>query len=439
MNLINLTVDLFIYDLRQSLGDSDENIQERKLRFWQRIYHESLNPAKIAELEPPGTTKFHLLGSKKVEKFNYPDRGYYYPVKMGDSYGLRINCLGKENNTEWEKQPQKQRLQDIKKIIRESTHQLWGELGESWLIWGQLPSASCPPEQVAANCYEESEFFPGANWKKDLQGKGTFGSAHLFEITSTEKNKQNTSHLLLCLLPPHYSEEQQQATIQELYKHLMRLWCYRHKIIWNYEQSQKLKQKLIQENHKLESMVENVSAAIGTPALNLQLLQQCLQETLCLGFKYRSQLGYLEESLLSLETNEENYQQRLKKLTDWDNEADLKFLQEFPPEKYLKQVKKDINFLKLGEQTFQQLQQTMDGAIALEKTRNDRAFNQIAVISPVAIACASITAILINNQTVSILSNLPNPWLILIVRLAISIAIGIVGGKIAHLLLHGEK
>lgn len=49
--LIYPTVDLFLYDLADGLGQNNEEIQENRRRFWQRIYQDSLSDKKLAELQ----------------------------------------------------------------------------------------------------------------------------------------------------------------------------------------------------------------------------------------------------------------------------------------------------------------------------------------------------------------------------------------------------
>lgn len=49
--LIYPTVDLFLYDLADGLGQNNEEIQGNRRRFWQRIYQDSLSDKKLAELQ----------------------------------------------------------------------------------------------------------------------------------------------------------------------------------------------------------------------------------------------------------------------------------------------------------------------------------------------------------------------------------------------------
>lgn len=103
--LIFPTLDLFLYDLGEGLGHSKEKIKENRHRFWQRIYNNSLSEEKLASLraaEQTFSSYIELLDSQRIEKFKHPLDGFYYPVKLGDTYALQIDCSGKKNDPDWE-------------------------------------------------------------------------------------------------------------------------------------------------------------------------------------------------------------------------------------------------------------------------------------------------------------------------------------------------
>ncbi|NET62577.1 MAG: hypothetical protein F6K47_42735, partial [Symploca sp. SIO2E6] len=115
--LIYPTIDLFLYDLHDGIGQSTEQIKQNRRRFWQRIYGKSISKHRLNQLrlqEESLTNCIDLLGTqKKIERFDHPLDGYYYPVKLGDTYALQIDCAGKENDPDWEQLPLQEQLQQI--------------------------------------------------------------------------------------------------------------------------------------------------------------------------------------------------------------------------------------------------------------------------------------------------------------------------------------
>jgi hypothetical protein len=93
--LVYPTLDLFIYDLREGLGESTEEINKNQEYFASRFseqYHHSLKQRDAIEGE-----YVKLLGNKGRENFTcstnqYTLKGWQYPVRLGDSYGSILDC-----------------------------------------------------------------------------------------------------------------------------------------------------------------------------------------------------------------------------------------------------------------------------------------------------------------------------------------------------------
>src|ERR671933_2194108 len=104
--LIYPTLDLFLYDIQDDLGQNTQQTEERRQHFWQRIYSHSQNGssikqlqeesliAKLKEAEKSESSFIELLGSDRVKHFERPLAGYYYPVKIEDTYALQVDCSG---------------------------------------------------------------------------------------------------------------------------------------------------------------------------------------------------------------------------------------------------------------------------------------------------------------------------------------------------------
>ena len=93
--LIYPTIDLFLYDIAEGLGLVDNNIAQSRKNFWQRVYGDELSNAQLetfSQTELELSDYIELLGAKRYEAFEGTLDGYYYPVKLGNTYALQVNC-----------------------------------------------------------------------------------------------------------------------------------------------------------------------------------------------------------------------------------------------------------------------------------------------------------------------------------------------------------
>ncbi|HAC65252.1 MAG TPA: hypothetical protein DCF68_17430 [Cyanothece sp. UBA12306] len=84
MTQINyLTIDLFLYDLAEGLGEDNSKIKTNRQRFWQRIYP-NITPEKLEELQDLENSfaTFIKLFNPNDPFIPFPEEdldGYYYP------------------------------------------------------------------------------------------------------------------------------------------------------------------------------------------------------------------------------------------------------------------------------------------------------------------------------------------------------------------------
>ncbi|MFP4099557.1 hypothetical protein [Coleofasciculus sp.] len=449
--LIYPTVDLFLYDLVDGLGQSNEQIQENRRRFWQRIYQDSLSDQKLAELQDAEilfSSYIELLGVEKIERFKYPLDGYYYPVKLGDTYALQIDCSGKENEPDWEQLSLEDKLRQIKDIIVEHTHEIPGEMGENWLVLGKLATDNQDPKATAQACYNALQLIPHAKWQR----QGTFQGATCFELkqTDTIPDGLNRNHyILICLFPYDTTDTELKDIMGRLYKNLIRLFHYRNKVLWNYEQSHQLKRELKDSSRVIQKLVNALPDRLHASPLNLDELQQDLAHALSISHYYETSLGYLQEQASNLEINTQNYTKRVDAIAQLDPNSDLGFLKDFgemATEKFLSHIHSDYQTLKAGLNPLETCIKTIAGIIEIEKTKNERTLNQTVAIASVGISTASLAASALTEQAEGIVksilpvpANQPTPalnhWASFSLIFGLSVLIGIVSALITWRIL----
>ncbi len=464
IKLIYPTVDLFIYDLHDSLGESQEEIDQNRQRFWEGIYGKNLPLQQLTKLQEIETnsnsSNTELLGNGRVEIFKPPFDGYYYPLKIGDTYALQIDYSGKINDTDWEKLDESQQIQEIAHEVKTRSSQISGEIGKSWLFWGKLAEGNTQIEATAKFCYQTLGITSQPDWNRDLQGQGNFLGVTLFELESLElnqKGKEINSHLIICLFPNNTTDDEIKKIIGEIYKHFIQLFHNRNKILWAYQQSRELKIRLKQTSNTIQKLIQSLSQRLSTSVINLNQLQKDLARALSISYYYQTSLDYLREQLVTIQINNNNYRDRLQKLENLDKNSDLKFLSDFntlTSKKYLAQIKADNRALSVGFKPLENYIETIKGIIEIEKTKNDRALQKTIAITSVGISSASLTAIIFNTQANGLIESLfpviqiesdsqiqsPIYYLVrFIITFGLSIVMGLIFGGIRWLYWHQEE
>lgn len=443
MNDLNfLTVDLFLYDLCDGLGKTPEKAEEAKQRFWQRLYPQTndAKPANIKERDAYFADYVELLAEQKCEFFADSVDGYYYPVQLADTYALQVDSSGEKENAQQASSPQT--VQSISTdIVQNRIRGQHGQLGESWLIWGQLSDPTQNAEATAKDCYKSLATAQGLSWKKDYVGQGSFDGALLYELQQPDTfldGRNNNHHVLICLFPADHTQETIPAKMGQLYRHLIRLFHNRSKVLWLYEESRRLKSALKQASDKADLLVSVLPNLIQSSRIDLRALQQHLADALVVAHIYEKQLNYLRDKEPEITTNLASYRDRLTRMATADPTADLTFLNHFEThaqEKYLRQIQADSTAFNSALKPLGNFIQTIQGITDIERTQNERVLNQTVAIAGVGVSMASLTASSLSGQADKIIqawrpvpANQPpsvtNLWLSAALVLLVSIAIG---------------
>jgi hypothetical protein len=453
-NLIYPTVDLFVYDLQQGLGQTDEQIHQNRHHFWRKIKpelnkdYQQLNSQeqnllkKLALLEKTEADYVELHEPEKHEYFQPDLEGYYRALQLSDTYALQVDCsVINDNNSK-----PISRLQDIKKNIESRIHQQ-GKLGQTWFVWGQLSKIYNDEEiqAIAQQCYLQIN--PNSQTQINLKNQGNFLGATAFDVWEQpndwvdEKSFQNSFHILICLFPPERSLDDITTSIANVYFDLNRLFCYRHKIIWAYHQSRKLKSKLKKDFHAVQQIVKKITdlgQQINAGKLNLQELQKTLTDTLTILSNYAIDLSYLDDQGRTIKVNLNNYKKRLEKISRENSNNQQQFMQEFSEfsaEKYLQQIETDYINLSPGLTLLQNLISTIQGTIDIYQAKSDRHLEEFIGIAGVGLATSQIGSAVI-------LAEIPkdkNPLAYQTQIFTLSLGIGLIFAALTYILLRSLR
>lgn len=395
-------LDLFVYQLRKGLGDTEDDIQRNHKKFWANLPSELQELAQLSYANESDAEYLKLLpiavkenDKPKKATYNFSEvagqylsQGYYYPVRMGDdTYGLLFDaCIDLPYDST-------SHFQTLKNLAADKQ----GNLGKTWIISCWLSGNDKTDLAVLAKqIYEDCNF---GEWQQPKTGK--FLGGDVFEIWRFPHNSQKVEdnlHVLIILYP---NRETFQA-VAGYYDDWMRLFCYRNKIIWAYSQSRELKQRLESQYADIFKKAESLKKQ------NLKELQSSLQEIIETLSNYVSDINYLEIHLHTIKVNQRNYQELLKyiiveanKNKDKYGETELNCLAEFNrtvKQKYQLQIQEDHASLSPALRVLEDLISSIRGMVEAEQAQSDRALNYTIAIASFGLAASGVTATIISTQ-----------------------------------------
>ncbi|AFZ58436.1 hypothetical protein H6G54_23190 [Anabaena cylindrica FACHB-243] len=425
--IIYPSIDLFLYDLKDGLGETETQINQNCQDFCRKIYSDV--DAKEFQQRFNQLLKYKSFDTEVVElletrtrKFNSPLDGYYYPLQISDTYALQVDysgkldANGKINDIEqnFDDQPFAKLKQEINQLLSQQT----GTIGQTWLLWGKLTSAKTEVEieDIAQKCY--TQVVSDYNWQRDFIGKGKLGEGTIFELWYCPQNlgvegkefwdkfSQLNHHVLIWLFPETTTPDEMRKQAQSVYQDFLRLWEYRHKIVWSYYQSRYQKKILKKEYIDVQPSIQQASQLtrlLKNNNLKLSDLQTTLTNNLINLSDYTIALNYLENQNRTIHLNLENYKFRLTDIEKKYPGSDLEFLRKFSEgevyaEKYQRQVEADLANLSPGLTLLQNLNSTIQGIIDLEQTKSDRTLNTTIAIAGIGLATSQIASSVLVSQ-----------------------------------------
>jgi hypothetical protein len=503
-DLIYPNLFLFLYDIRHGLGEDKEDLKKNQEIFASKFpedlreclfkkdtafeseYLELLNNAK----KPIDNPDKHIENFPDTDK---PIEGYYYPVRLNDTYGLLVACSFAEGTTSYSTSY----LAEFKAKIEKKINDQRATLGQTWLVISQLANPNGNSEEIAKNCCQALNF--GFDWKRDLQGQGELLGGTLFELWRYEllmhelnqETIQQNNHLIIALYPNEAARQ-----LAELDRSWLRLFNYRHKILQAYGQSRYIKQKLEKTFIKIDQL-----STIDIKNTSLKQLRQTVIDAQKLLFDYTIDLNNLGYQCRNLEVSLFNYnrrlisiQERLSKihaqdgeevinkllpnnisswfhdaavrakligtyqsyllthLMSWQYPCDLKFLKNFSDDvekKYLLQLQKDYESLSPGVQLLQDLMNSIKTITEINQAERDRNFQNTVAIFGIGLTTGSIVASICGqfptndlkkaseNPVGSTLSawNVPQSWLVPALSLVFSLSAAVIAGASTWLII----
>lgn len=434
------TLELFIYDLQEGLGQKPEEIECNRYYFWRRFYPDfpqakdeltAVQQEKLKDLAEKENSEADLVyfGSREEKEVALGIEGNLVAYQLADTYNLIVDA--------YDSSFQKTALVDLKKYAAKYVAKTPGTLGQTWLLWGQLDQLYKDDEikSLVKDCYlgiaEDRD--KSVNWELITQQQNRLLNGYLFAIAP--ELFSGKSEYLIWLLPPQPDLKELPDKIREIQTHFQRLFCYRHKIVWAYGQSRILKRRL-KDNYQT---IRDAILAIRQKNKDPESLQATLEETLEILGTYATDLSQLHSQLRTIKINLDNYQERLKRLEEVDPNCQLTCWAEFAnfaKKKYQRQVESDYESLSPGMTLLENLITTISGVVEINQAKRERRIERAIAAASIGVGTASAAASSIANYAEKIvIENTPlpspvHPGIPAIFAFIISCLIGLVFGRV---------
>lgn len=467
-NIISPTVDLFVYDLRKELGQTLEEIQENRENFAKKL-PPTFRSSLWQEDNQFETEFIELLGEKvQVEPLAFSSQeyqGYYYPVRLQDIYGLLLDCTVKNKSFSYPASC----IAKAKQLLEEAIQAQTATLGRSWMVSGQLAYdslASKDSELLAQECYQA--LIPNGNWQENLQSKNDFLGGTIFELSrhqlripealddfGTDLLSFNNHHVIIAIYP----DRETAVTASYYIADWMRLWCYRHKILWSYRQSRFLKQLLEGDLIEIQNYVQQFKQE-DYRISGLYLLEQSLEQAGTLFSSYGIDLNYLKTQICTLEVNLHDYCQQIEimknNLKVEGELANLSFLDKFSQQaksQYLWKIQKEYESLHGGLTLLEVAINLLRAEVEVSQVKHHRngqeAIATIGVGVGSGVAAAAIASHLSTaeeqeiqaalNRPIAVflgeVVSVPSDWILPTMLLSFSLCAALVAGGVTGLIL----
>jgi hypothetical protein len=415
IELIYPTINLFQYNLREGLGDSDAARLARSRSFYDKflpsLSDRDLNAYR--NREQPDREFNQLLytdRSKLIYKpFLQPLDGFYYPVQLGDTYALQLNFSGTFDRGNPDK-----RSQDLDTAVSKLIEHLdqnkilpaldGNSFGQTWLVTAFVDNPQANRFDLAQSCDRQITGKSSNDLRRSMD-RGEWLGGEIFEFWTPPSTFQGElsdllarcPHTIVCLFPADKFDAIN-SQLPEHYQNWIRLCHYRHKIFYAYYQSQFIKHKLKLANTRIRQIGERLCSK----NTSLPHLQSLLFDTLGEFQAYSENVQALEDQQYTIEIDRDNYRLRHEQIKHSDSSSNLGFLLEFDTkysDKYNRQIRADRAHLDSGLKVLENLSQAIQGTIQIEQTKSDRTTNLTIAAFGIGLAVSQVVSAIVLTQT----------------------------------------
>ncbi|NEN95223.1 MAG: hypothetical protein F6K50_06670 [Moorea sp. SIO3I7] len=389
----NISVILYAFHLCQDLTQEVGQLRQDAEGLWQNCAKLS-KPLAIEELkclpqkiqsysnQTLTTSRYSKLLEQPLRIKGSNPKVKVEPHKIDDTYALDLTL--KYNNvsklSELNLNPQG--------CLLASTIQ--ASLGQTLVLYGEPVGTPEEDSKLANACVDA--FFQGTDEKPQFSASGQLFGSPIFAYDNGKEKPTEQCHLLVWL--NRHPETLNLA--QKTYFSLLNLLCCRSKILFAYDQARWCYRQTRGLYGQLEQEVQGFKELPRERKTRLEQLKQKLTEMPSKTFDYAGYLRDMEDHKTAIATNAANYNYWLKKISESSLKDDnIEFLEDFlnqRTELFQNQIQVNLNYLKPGQQLFDQMLGSIRGIVETEQAQQEKRLERWIASVGIGLAVSGISS-----------------------------------------------
>ncbi|NEO18436.1 MAG: tetratricopeptide repeat protein [Moorea sp. SIO3I6] len=263
-------------------------------------------------------------------------------------------------------------------------------LGQTLVLYGEPVGTPEEDRKLADACVDA--FFQGTDQKPQFSASGQLFGSPIFAYDNGKEKPTEQCHLLVWL--NRHPETLNLA--QKTYFSLLNLLCCRSKILFAYDQARWCYRQTRGLYGQLEQEVQGFKELPRERKTRLEQLKQKLTEMPSKTFDYAGYLRDMEDHKTAIATNAANYNYWLKKISESSLKDDnIEFLEDFlnqRTELFQNQIQVNLNYLKPGQQLFDQMLGSIRGIVETEQAQQEKRLERWIASVGIGLAVSGISS-----------------------------------------------
>ena len=411
MKIYAPNIHLYAFQLYKASNFYIESLTKEKIKLWHKandiIKNTLQQPLNLTQSiidiqhEPKGS-RIDLIKPENVKDEDYSIpvygeihqnnhnqnqqfliKGFVYPIKIQDSYGLWLNLRRPEKDVD---ETSLTKYVDISLLTElnpqncltfipnenHETNKLF--LGQTLLITAWLTQEhklnQTKPYDIAQECL--TAIFPNTDRKPEFNRQGELFGSPIFEYGLFSQT-ENYQHIIIWL----FRDRQADVNFNKCYQQLFDLFFFRCKIVKAFQDSRIIYHQIAAAYDDIENTIEQIKSNTQSDNLTTEILNQLtnkLKELSKESLKYTRLLRNLKDYQNTIDINRNNYQEKLRQInaaTEEDNLSILEIFYKQDCQRFYEQINSDIGYFEQGLTLLEQAIASIRGIVEIEQAKRE--------------------------------------------------------------------
>jgi hypothetical protein len=306
-------------------------------------------------------------------------RGFAYPFRIDDSYGLFLNLSALEKESDNNQNRTKHIDIDLLSTLKPQNCFKYQPSDEYFLGQTLLITAWITPEDKKNQTkpYDIAQKYLNAiSLKPEFNRQGKLFGSPIFEYGLLSQ-LDNYQHVIIWL----FDDEKAEEKLNRCYQQLLDLFFFRSKVIKAYQRSRIIYQNIAAAYDQIENTIQQIKSNTESNNLTTEILNNLtntLKDLSEKSLEYTHLLRNLKDYQNTIDIHSNNYQEKLRQIsaaTQDDNLSILETFYEHNCERFYKQINADIGYFEQGLTLLEQATASIRGIVEIEQTKRDRNLN----------------------------------------------------------------